>query len=447
MILCHGLLLWLSPRFGWGTTAALEPTLLLVALLIAMGALWMTLLGRAAHLPLRWLPPALLAGLVMRLLLLPSTPIYEDDWYRYLWDGASVAHGINPWRHPPADALTVDAFGQPRAATDDAQLTRLRALAANQPYWPQRVAYPYLTSPYPPLTQAAFGVAHLLAPFSLTAWRALLLLADLLAVAVLLALLRRLQRPPGQVLLYWWNPLVPLVSINMGHMDVLLAAPLLTAVWLRLNGRPMASAAALGAATLIKLWPALLLPLMLCRAQRAHVAAGLFALLAAGAAAPLLFARHDTNGLGAYATWWNTNGWLFGWLQAAVSAGLAELVEQPGLIARMLAGGAIAAVAIWQALRLEDEVELVRRCLWVVLALFLLAPAGYPWYALWFLPLLALEPVRGAALFAVSLPLYFLRFPLGDAGLFERLIVPAQFAPPLALLLWDASRAPRMRRG
>ena len=39
----------------------------------------------------------LLTGLLMRLLLFGTNPILEIDYYRYLWDGAVLAQGFNPY--------------------------------------------------------------------------------------------------------------------------------------------------------------------------------------------------------------------------------------------------------------------------------------------------------------------------------------------------------------
>ncbi len=44
----------------------------------------------------------LLIGLLMRALLFDSYPVLEIDFYRYLWDGAVLANGFNPYALPPA---------------------------------------------------------------------------------------------------------------------------------------------------------------------------------------------------------------------------------------------------------------------------------------------------------------------------------------------------------
>ena len=37
------------------------------------------------------------AGLIARVLLIPTNPVMEDDYNRYLWDGAITANAVNPY--------------------------------------------------------------------------------------------------------------------------------------------------------------------------------------------------------------------------------------------------------------------------------------------------------------------------------------------------------------
>ncbi len=48
-------------------------------------------------------------GVLMRVLLLWSTPALEDDFYRYLWDGGVVVDGTSPYAYPPERANTETA--------------------------------------------------------------------------------------------------------------------------------------------------------------------------------------------------------------------------------------------------------------------------------------------------------------------------------------------------
>ncbi|MHC4779714.1 MAG: hypothetical protein ACYTFG_14155, partial [Planctomycetota bacterium] len=101
----HGALLFLSRRFASGSTAS-KPILTLVALEVAGGAVFLFTLpalrrtrnGRGL---LVWV---FLVGVVLRGLTLISTPMLENDYYRYLWDGAVVSRGYNPYAYSPKGA-------------------------------------------------------------------------------------------------------------------------------------------------------------------------------------------------------------------------------------------------------------------------------------------------------------------------------------------------------
>jgi len=81
-------------------------------------------------------------GLAMRMPMFVSTPMLEDDHYRYLWDGGVLANGFNPYRFSPRD-VTQGAFpGIP---------DKLRQLAKDASPVPERINYPYLRTIYPPV--------------------------------------------------------------------------------------------------------------------------------------------------------------------------------------------------------------------------------------------------------------------------------------------------------
>lgn len=81
--------------------------------------------------------------------------------------------------------------------------------------------------------------------------------------------------------------------------------------------------------------------------------------------------------------------------------------------------------------------------LWIIAALFFLTPAAYPWYWLCMLPLLAVRPSPGLLILTITLPLYYLRFPLGEvdgSAWFDYGVVAIEFAPAFTLLAWEGLR-------
>jgi len=226
-------------------------------------------------------------------------------------------------------------------------------------------------------------------------------------------------------------------------MELLLLPFIVAALWLALRNRSVFAAGALALATGAKLWPALLLPYLLRReiGRPGRLAAmlGFFGGLVGLALLPLLWSGlHGDSGLRAYAGYWQMNDSLYLILHAAAS----RLVpEHSHAVTRAAVAVLLLALVSWFVVSpTTDKRQLTERVLWTVAALFLLSPTQFPWYALWFLPLLAVHPSPGLLLLTVLLPLYYLRFPmqaLGRADWFDYGLVWLQFVPVYMLLAWE----------
>ena len=389
-------------------------------------------------------------GLVLRLLMLPSTPALEDDFYRYLWDGAVAAAKLSPYAHAPAAVLAGSVEGD-----DGAALARLAAASGEVL---GRVNHPRLRTIYPPVTQAAFALAHGLAPWSLMAWRAVLLVFDLAALALLFMLLAALGRSPLWAALYWWNPLVVKELFNSAHVEGLLVFLLLGTALLAIRGRTVWAAAVLALAAGVKLWPVLLLPVVLhtadCGARKALAAVILFGALVAVMAWPVVAAGlGPDSGVTAYARTWEMNDALFMALAWALDGVLraAGLMDLPSdMPARLLVGGFLVAFVVWLCRRPAWDAEaLCGRFLAVIAALFLLGPTQFPWYYVPLVPFLAALPRYSLLLLSATLPLYYLRFHFaarGAADVFDHGVVWLEYLPVWLLLAGELAAA-RGRNG
>ncbi|RJX34986.1 MAG: DUF2029 domain-containing protein [Desulfarculus sp.] len=433
----------LAPRFA--ADAPAPPILALAALLMLAGGFYLWALrglpqGGLGAGPLAWL---LLLGLGLRLAMFAGPPMLENDHYRFLWDGAVTAQGLNPYRYPPG-----------QAQQDPAAPPELGALARQAPRVLERINYPHLRSLYPPVCQAAFALAHWLNPWSLLAWRLVLLAADALSLLLLWRLLRRLGLPLAGLAVYWWNPLLVKEVYNSGHLEVLIFPFLLGALLLALTGRRVWAAGVLGLALGVKLWPGLLLPLLLrpLLARPARLAAAL--VLFGGVSAALLWTLlaaglDEESGLVAYAGRWQMNDSAFMLLSAGLGwlLGLAGAAGWGPALARGLTAAAVLAWALWLAWRDEaGPADLPRRALLLVAGLFLLSPTQFPWYYLWLLPLLALWPLAPLLWLTALLPLYYLRFWLaarGQAAFYDHWLVWIIYLPVWAGLVWQWRRGRR----
>jgi hypothetical protein len=386
------------------------------------------------------------AGLAARLVLFASEPMLEDDYQRYLWDGAVTAHGANPYAVSPLAAR--------RLGTE----TELGRLAFEAGPVAARINHADLKTVYPPVAQAVFALAHLIRPWSLTAWRALLLACDLATLALILALLRETGRSPLWSALYWWNPLVLKELFNSAHMDAAVLPCVLLALLLAVRGRHIVAGAGLALAVGAKIWPVLLLPLLLrplaANPRRLAVALLVFGVLVALLATPVVLGGlGDGSGFAAYAAHWQTSSAHFPvWqgLYAMLLDGLGHADAPAGLLARVTIAVALCSLACALGLeQISGADDLVGRASVVVAALVLLSPAQFPWYAVWFAPFLAFRPWAGFLVLTATAPLYYMSFYLTAAGepeIFKRYVVWVIWLPVWATLAIEVLRN-RRRHG
>jgi hypothetical protein len=236
--------------------------------------------GRAGKRSTRLLRVIILFSVAYRLVLLPSAPIQEIDYYRYLWDGRVCLGGVNPYRFSPQE---VDQWGP--TAEPYSELSALWQLTQESDVIQtvfQRVHHREVPTVYPPAAQAVFASAALVTPAAAPLWlhvlvlKALLAGFDLATLGVLVALLRRLRLPDTWCLAYGWCPLALKEFANSGHLDsIAVFFTTLAMFWLVVSfrrleerqsrssfGIAIAAMLALGVAILAKSYPVILLPVV-----------------------------------------------------------------------------------------------------------------------------------------------------------------------------------------
>lgn len=385
-----------------------------------------------------------LVAVALRAGALTGGPALSDDLYRYAWDSRVQAAGIDPYRHAPLDAQLTglrDGWLWP-SPTGCAAIHRASGCT--------RIGRPGVRTIYPPAAELWFLAVHTVAPHAHeSAWRVTALVVELALLAVLLAVLRGLGRDPRWAALYAWSPVAVIETVQNGHVDGVVALLAVVAVWAA-RRRPARSAALVAAATLVKLYPAALLTMLLGRGRRAIRALVILLGLVA-----LAYLPHVLS-VGV-----KVLGYLPGYLQEEHYGGggrfqLLALVGVQGVMADVAAAGLIIAVVVWvlrsSAIDCMPEVAARR----VLGGLLLIATPVQPWYAL---PLLAIAALDGAwwwaAGAAAAYPLYFAEVLNGPATLLGRLGYAAAAAVVLAGALiarrgvhpptWPASAAQPVR--
>lgn len=225
--------------------------------------------------------------------------------------------------------------------------------------------------------------------------------AAIVALAGLAALLS--ARPAFAAAFVGWNPLLALHFAGGGHNDAWMMAFVLAALALGARGRPQLAGAAWVAAIAIKWVPLLFLPLRALEARRqgrqvGHLGFAAALAVVAGAA----FWRYGTAWLGAF-------GPLADNLREQARYSVPSRLAAAGLpedAAAALLAGLFALAYAWLLL----EAWRGRARLGLAAGLLLLAtPWLVPWYAVWAVPLAAVEEDGPARVLALVLSAYLLR--------------------------------------
>ena len=438
----------LSSSLDHGSTSPGQPFLPFVLVMAFAGGIYMLALTKAGLVRNRWIFAWIFAiGLVARLLMFLTTPILEDDHYRYLWDGAVVARGFNPYQFAPNAFLTPSEAVLP---------LELKVLAKEAESILPHVNYPELRTIYPPLVQGAFALAHGISPWSLSAWRVVLMVIDVATLILLAYALHTFKFSMKGLVVYWWNPLLIKEVYNSGHMDIMLFPFLLAALLFASRQRYLLGSGALGIASGVKIWPILLVPIVLRPLwnQPRRMLLGFFVFFAISGILllPLLYGGlGQRSGLSAYASYWQMNDALYMALFWSIGK-IATISNDPifiHILARSVVVGVLL-VVIFFTIRKDhcSDTELVNRFLLPTAILFFLSPTQFPWYFLWLLPFLALRMNLPLLLLTALLPIYYLRGHFEarqETAVFDHWVVWLEYMPVWLLLISKAMQ-PRFFR-
>ena len=117
----------------------------------------------------------------------------------------------------------------------------------------------YAVTAYPPVAQMFFFAVTRISE-SLIAMRLAMVACEIVIVAVIIDLLRRLQLPATAVVAWAWHPLAIWEIANSGHVEALMVALLMLGVWLLVRSRAVAGAVAVALAALVKPYAVVALP-------------------------------------------------------------------------------------------------------------------------------------------------------------------------------------------
>jgi len=328
----------------------------------------------------------LAAGIAVRLAALAGPPTTSDDLYRYSWDGRVQAAGIDPYADPPAASELVplrESWLWPDAAG---------CAALGRPAGCTRINRPGDLTIYPPIAETFFAAVYRIAGIDsrYKPWQVAGLVSEVATLGLLVVALRRWGRDPRWLALYALCPAPVIEIVNNGHVDGL-AIPLVVAALIVVSPpkptsptggrntawREIAAAVLLGAAALIKLYPAvLLLPFVAC-AKRRRVGTLVRVCVTVGVMTALAYAPHVAR-VGV-----KVLGYLPGYLkeESYRSGGrylIANLLQVPDAWAGIASLLAVIVVAGWIVIR-RPPLPVASTA--ILAALLLASSPAQTWYA------------------------------------------------------------------
>ena len=358
------------------------------------------------------LPVLFLFGILFRLCLIPTTPVLSSDAYRYVWDGRVQARGINPYLHPPASE----------------SLSALR----------DKAIYPHINrrdfpTVYPAGAQIFFIVAYKIAGDSLYRLKGVIVFFDVLTMVVLIALLRTYGLHETRFIVYAWNPLAIFEIAGNGHLEGFAVFLVVLAFFLYATDRRTLGVVSLAYASCTKIYPALLLPVLIDRGERMKRLLIFFSCI-----------------LVLYLPYFSAEKKILGFLPIylkspyeSFNVGLRYLLMGmlPGLDYDLLTKLLVLilfSVAIVFFFRHKGREEVLKYTyILISLQLILMPVALHPWYMLWLLPFLAFYPVPAWLLFSCTVGFSYLKY-VSPKGIMPHWVLYLEFIPLIILLLVDS---------
>lgn len=237
----------------------------LLGVLAAWALVWLVGVSCAFRLPRRWaLAAVFVVAVALRLAALTGPPSISDDLFRYAWDGHVQASGVDPYRFAPTSPHLA-GLRDPWLWPDDRACADL-----HRPPGCTRINRPSERTIYPPAAQAWFALVFRVGGLGLRdhLWQVAGFVGDLALLPILAGALRSWGRDPRWCALYALSPIAVVEVVNNAHVDGLAALIAAASLWAAARRRagpgsrwrpaPAVVGAALGLATLVKLYPAML---------------------------------------------------------------------------------------------------------------------------------------------------------------------------------------------
>ena len=349
----------------------------------------------------------ILIGLCFRLAFTGYTPLLSQDYFRFIWDGNLLSHGINPYLYLPDELIEI-------VSQWEYLYSGMGSMSAG-----------HYTN-YPMINQLLFALGVLSTKPILT-YRLVLMLADLITFRILTKLSSQTWG-----LTYWLSPLVILEGVGNLHFEPVMVAFLVLGLYNFKQGKYFRSSVALAASVLLKLIPLLFAPLLLKVLKQKQLKIMVFGFLVT---------------LGLFAAPF-IDPWFFTTYSESVGLWFSNFEFNAGIYRILKELGALFGVQDWQMIRFYGKVHslvilaLALKFSWesdcftkvldksyLLLLIYLLtAPTIHPWYLITLLALGAISKHPSAILWSLTIILSYAAYIMNPIELPLWLVV-LQFIP------------------
>ena len=359
---------------------------------------------------------AVAVALLVRLSFINLSPIGSDDVYRYMWEGKTQSHGVNPYLYSP-DAPQLDSLH-----------TELLPAAVN---------HPDMKTVYFPFSQWIFYGCYQLSGESIWGYKLVLFAADFATLIGLLSLLRRLNIPSKFALLYLLCPL-PIIQFALdAHIDAVGLPLLIFGLLAYLRGNKALSYVLFALSISVKPVAVLILPILFLREKgirhKAQVAM-VPSIVVVGQFLPYVFSSNPFEGLTRFAENWTFNGVVFETLYLWFSDN-----QKTRMVCAIL-------LCISLLLLYMRKKEPLDAFYFSVLLLLMFSPVVHPWYVSWLAVLLPFARRWSGIVYAsfVSFSVYtIVNYKLHGNWNQSALILALEYVPVIALMFLELLRSER----
>lgn len=346
------------------------------------------------------------SALLFRVTLIPSSPSTSDDVYRYIWEGKILYHGYNPFEYEPENEA-------------------LKHLHSEE--LPEKVSFKHMTTIYPTVAQLIFVSGYIISGENDVGLKLIYLLAEFFTIIFIIKILCLRKLNPKLVILYAWLPLPIMEYFINSHIDVIGITFLVMFLYYILQDKYIPAAFPFAFSVLTKLYPLMLLPLLLkkLRLKKTFYFTFITTTIVLLSLYPFVPAGREINeSLFTYLSRWSFNGSVYKIFYA---------ITENGYTARQLLLVLFVISVALISLRYNDFLKAVYG-VWICFIVF--AATVYPWYLGW---IAAINPLVGLAsvmslFFTINASNFTPMAPEWTEYLWVSLI---QYIPFYILLIWE----------